>query len=141
MARRLTDGLRALAYLARARLLLARLSTADLLALFRTPPDPGAPPAPPERVVRVGRAVAAAARWVPWRSDCLVQALAAGLWLSRLGVASELRLGARAGPTIPGERFGAHAWLVAGGRTVVGGPEAAAFTPFAPPAGPAGRAD
>lgn len=55
---------------------------------------------------------------LPWRSDCLVQAIAAQNWLSSLGLASEIRIGVeRPG----GTGFGAHAWLVHGEEVVTGG--------------------
>ena len=68
------------------------------------------------RIERVGRAIARAERRVPWRSDCLVQALAARHWLSRHKVDSRLHIGVRRGPG-----FEAHAWLEAGGLAVTGG--------------------
>ena len=55
---------------------------------------------------------------VPWRSDCLVQALAAQRWLRNRGVATSLVIGVRK-PT-PAD-FEAHAWLMAGDRVVAGG--------------------
>ncbi len=75
---------------------------------------------------RVSIAVPRAARLVPWRSSCLVQAQAARSWLAREGVGSEIRFGldeARTGP------FEAHAWLVADGKVITGG-EISHFTPF-----------
>lgn len=54
---------------------------------------------------------------VPWRSDCLVQALAARRWLARGRVKSDLCIGVRKGD----EGFGAHAWLKVGERIVTGG--------------------
>lgn len=53
---------------------------------------------------------------VPWRSDCLVQAMAARRWLARGGVPSDLCLGVR-----QDEGFEAHAWLRVGERIVTGG--------------------
>ncbi len=55
---------------------------------------------------------------LPWRADCLVQALAARRWLGGQGVATKLTLG------VPREKptdFEAHAWLSAGTRIVTGG--------------------
>ena len=66
---------------------------------------------------------------VPWRSTCLVQALAARRWLARRGVASELVLGAR---KPGGAELDAHAWLKAGERIVVGG-DGQGYAPFTPP--------
>jgi hypothetical protein len=52
----------------------------------------------------------------PWRSDCLVQALAGRHWLARAGIAADIRLGVRTEAD-----FGAHAWLKVGERVVTGG--------------------
>lgn len=55
---------------------------------------------------------------LPWRSDCLVQAIAAQNWLSALGAASEIQIGVE-NPE-DGE-FGAHAWLIYDDYIVTGG--------------------
>jgi hypothetical protein len=65
---------------------------------------------------------------VPWKGTCLVQALAAQRWLARLGISSEIVLGAR---KTGGSGLDAHAWLVAGGRTIVGG-DVEGYEPFRP---------
>ena len=65
----------------------------------------------------VRRALGAASTRVPWRADCLVQALAAKLWLNAYGVSSQGRFGVR-------EQDGelrAHAWLTAADGVVVSG--------------------
>ena len=67
---------------------------------------------------RAAWAIAVAARYVPWRSDCLVQALAARAWLTRHGIESRLVLGV---PGQKGPRFEAHAWLLSHGIAVTGG--------------------
>ena len=54
---------------------------------------------------------------VPWRSDCVVQALAARRWLARGGVGSTVCVGVRKDE----QGFQAHAWLKAAGRVVTGG--------------------
>lgn len=69
-------------------------------------------------VERVAFAIPRVAARLPWRADCLVQALAAQRWLHHHGVASTLTLGVlRAKPA----DFEAHAWLAAGDRIVTGG--------------------
>lgn len=70
------------------------------------------------RVQRVAKAIALAARNVPWRSDCLVQALAARRRLHIAGLDSELRLGVC--KRVDGS-FVAHAWLLHGDTMVTGG--------------------
>jgi hypothetical protein len=64
----------------------------------------------------VRRAVRRASRRVPWRAECLVQALTARSMLERRGIASTLSLGVRK----TAGALEAHAWLEAGGRIVVG---------------------
>ena len=54
---------------------------------------------------------------VPWRSDCVVQALAARRWLARGGVDSDVCIGVRN----DAQGFQAHAWLKVGERIVTGG--------------------
>lgn len=57
------------------------------------------------------------ARRVPWRSDCLVQALAARRWLASVGIQGKIRLGARGGAQAG---FEAHAWFTVGDAVVTG---------------------
>ena len=67
---------------------------------------------------RVAFAIPRVAARLPWRSDCLVQALAARRWLTRGGIATSLVLGVEKGEPAS---FAAHAWLLAGDRIVTGG--------------------
>jgi len=67
---------------------------------------------------RASWAIAAAAAWVPWRSDCLLQAMAANRWLRRRGHHPEFFLGVSKDAM---GRFGAHAWLQCDGVPVTGG--------------------
>ena len=55
---------------------------------------------------------------LPWRSDCLIQAIAAQNWLSALGAASEIQIGVE---HPKGGNFGAHAWLLYKDAVVTGG--------------------
>lgn len=76
----------------------------------------------------VHKAVTTAARNVPWNAACLPQAIAAKTMLARRGCGSSFHLGAdfdARGKLI------AHAWLVAGGKVVVGAPGIASVTPLA----------
>ncbi|MFO1121744.1 MAG: lasso peptide biosynthesis B2 protein [Hyphomicrobiales bacterium] len=63
-------------------------------------------------------AIAAAAARVPWRSDCLIQSIAASRWLRRHGLDPDFRLG-----VLPGEAqgFTAHAWVELDGVVLTGG--------------------
>lgn len=78
-----------------------------------------------ELVKRVAIAIPRAASRVPWRSDCLVQALAAERWLAKKGVGTVLCIGARKDEQA---QFHAHAWLKAGETIVTGGD----IEPYAP---------
>lgn len=69
------------------------------------------------------------ARRVPWRADCLVQALAGQHWLRSHGIASEIVVGT-ARHTDGG--FEAHAWLRIGERIILGG-DIARFQPLLEP--------
>lgn len=66
----------------------------------------------------IGWAIASAAARVPWRSDCLLQAMAASMWLDRVGRSYKLNIGVRKNDA--GE-LEAHAWLTSGNLTVTGG--------------------
>ena len=55
---------------------------------------------------------------LPWRSDCLIQAIAAQNWLSSMGAASEIQIGVE---NPKDGKFGAHAWLMHGEAVVTGG--------------------
>lgn len=69
-------------------------------------------------VERVAFAIPRVAARLPWRADCLVQALAASRWLDRLGIPTTLTLGVR--KDMPTD-FEAHAWLTANNHIVTGG--------------------
>jgi len=75
-------------------------------------------------IARIGWIVPRVSARVPWRSDCLVQAIAAQRLLSRRNLAGRIVLGieneAESG-------FGAHAWLAFGDSIVTGG-EVARYT-------------
>ena len=66
---------------------------------------------------RVAFAVPCAGARVPWRADCLVQALAAQRWLRREGIPTTLHIGARKETAA---EFEAHAWLMQGDTMVTG---------------------
>lgn len=66
---------------------------------------------------RVTYVVPRIGRRLPWRSDCLVQALAARRWLASKGIAGVIRLGSRIGAD---GKFEAHAWFTVGEAVVTG---------------------
>lgn len=55
---------------------------------------------------------------VPWRADCLVQAMACQNWLMARGIPSEIAVGTAKSAE---GNFESHAWLVCDGRTILGG--------------------
>jgi hypothetical protein len=66
----------------------------------------------------VSWAITVGGQHVPWRSDCLIQAMAAHRWLRRNGVTGEFYLGVAKQDDAS---MIAHAWLKAGDLTVTGG--------------------
>ncbi len=78
-------------------------------------------------VEQVAFAIPRVAHRVPWRADCLVQALAGERWLRRRGVAAQIVIGVRKDDL---GALDAHAWLEAGGHVVTGG-DIAPFVPLA----------
>lgn len=75
------------------------------------------PQSRPPDLARLSWAVAAAAYRVPWRADCLLQAMAANRWLSRHGIKSEFFVG------VDKDAKGAlrsHAWLMCRDRLITG---------------------
>ena len=66
---------------------------------------------------RLSWAIGAAAAWIPWRSDCLLQAMAADRWLRRCGMQPEFFLGVAKDA---GGQLKAHAWLRRGDAMVTG---------------------
>lgn len=77
------------------------------------------------RALHVGRAVRTAARYTPWESKCLAQAMAARVLLGVSGLPYALFLGASKG----GESgMAAHAWICTGPAAVTGGHSFGQFT-------------
>lgn len=79
-------------------------------------------------LVRVRRAVTMAAANVPWTAVCLPQAMAAKALLARRGHGSACVFGAG---TDANGTLVSHAWLVSGGRIVVGAAGVRGVTPLA----------
>lgn len=81
-----------------------------------------------ERARRIARMVNAAARYSPYKANCLKRSLALWWLLRRRGIDSDVRIGVR---KIEGS-FQAHAWVEMGGVVVNDTPRfVQAFTPFA----------
>ncbi len=114
--------------LAWARLRLAFLRSSDLGAQvdLGTSPRHASAERLPAEVARVAFLIPRVAARLPWRADCLVQALAARRWLARLGHQTTLSLGSRRGAE---GQFLAHAWLEWEGLVVTGG-DVSDYEPF-----------
>lgn len=115
-------GLRKLIWATTATLTLAivrvGLTFFSYASLKRILPGPGHGREPSKEVTdRCAWALTRGSRVVPGAS-CLTQALAGQWMLHRLGFTSQVLIGVR---PEGGGSLAAHAWLVAGGRTVVGG--------------------
>ena len=65
-------------------------------------------------------AIAAASSHAPWRSDCLIQAMAVTRWLRRRGVSTNFYLGVKKDDA---SQLTAHAWVTSGEKLVSGGSE------------------
>jgi hypothetical protein len=81
---------------------------------------------------RVRDVIPRVARRVPWRADCLVQALAGQHWLRSEGIASEIVVGTARNSA---GSFEAHAWLCRGEQVILGG-DISRFTPLLTPGRP-----
>lgn len=76
----------------------------------------------------IGIRVERVADRLPWKSTCLVRALAGSMLLWRRGIASSIRLGVRK----EDDALAAHAWLMVGEAIVLGGgSETASFVSLA----------
>jgi hypothetical protein len=119
-------ALQALALLAGARLALVMLPLPAVLRSQRRLRGAEAPADDPaSELRRVRRGLGRASRFVPG-ARCLAQALAGQVLLSRRGVASELRLGARR----EGGKVEAHAWLEGADGVLLGDLPEAGYVPF-----------
>ncbi len=122
----------ALFWMRRAQRLHRSLSAPELLRRLRAPGPEAAAGTDFDREdgERMRVALARIGRRLPGRSDCLVQSLAARMWLERRGVPFVFRLGMRRGPA----GLGAHAWIEVNGQVVTGGLSVGDFADFAPAA-------
>lgn len=125
--------------LALARFRLGNWAIADVLErapdIFQAVDTPEPDDDDRDLIRRIQFALPRAAARVPWRSDCLVQALAARRWLERHAIASSLSIGVA---NEPGIGFEAHAWTCAG-ETVVAGGDVSRYQVLRVPIAPSGR--
>jgi hypothetical protein len=109
----------ALAAMFQARLAFGRLETIEIPKRNAAAAEAEVADAADEQLAdRIGFIIVRLAKRLPWRSDCVVQAIAAQEWLARLGMASEIRIGVERPEDGP---FAAHAWLVRKERIITGG--------------------
>lgn len=113
-------ALEAFVRLVRARMAFSRLEARELPQRNAAAARAEAEPTCEDEILadRIGFIMPRVAKRLPWRSDCLIQAIAAQEWLAEHGMGSELRIGVER-PS--GGPFGAHAWLVRGERIITGG--------------------
>ncbi|MBI1402423.1 MAG: lasso peptide biosynthesis B2 protein [Porphyrobacter sp.] len=113
-------ALRGLSELVRARIAFATLEARDVVERNRRVRERAADGAmaSPAHVARIAYVLPRLSARLPWRSDCLVQAIAGQNWLAAQGIASEIRIGVQRSAE---SGFGAHAWLIHGSAIVSGG--------------------
>jgi Transglutaminase-like superfamily len=111
-------AVRALAELVRARIVFARITVPAIMARNAAVASLPHPPADAALPAWVAYTIPRVARRVPFRSDCLVQALAAQSWLRQAGYEGTIVIGAE---RPEGGQFAAHAWLTCGKVDLIGG--------------------
>lgn len=125
-------SIRALFELARARLTLARLTPKTIAA--RNAQYANLTGENRIKQQRIAYIIPRLSKRLPWRADCLVQAIAAQNWLSSLGISSAVEVGVQ-NSTETG--FGSHAWLTCkdcGADRVILGDNGQAYTAIIPAA-------
>lgn len=116
----LVYALRGFWELVRARLIFERLEAKAIPARNKAAKVAAAieQPVPPATLARISYVIPRLSDRLPWRSDCVIQAIAAQNWLLSMGAASEIQIGVE-NPK-DGE-FAAHAWLLHRESVVTGG--------------------
>lgn len=113
-------SVRGLLELIAARIAFARLDARDIPKLNRIAAEAAREggTCQPAHIARIAYVLPRISKRLPWRSDCLVQALAARRWLLSAGQASTIVIGVQSPADVD---FGAHAWLEHQGEVVTGG--------------------
>jgi len=120
--------LRAVGWLAVARVMMLVMSFQRLAARLSVSEDWAGQEADPEVLSKVSWAVAAAANNVPWRSDCFPQTIAASKLLQKYGYESTIHLGVE---RVDDDALAGHAWLTSGEVVVTGrGVDLTRYTEF-----------
>lgn len=91
-------------------------------------PAPVPDPAQMARAQVVTRRLRRIAHRLPWHSTCLVLALSGRMLLARRGIGGGV---VRIGVRMENGRIAAHAWLMLGTATLLGGDEAPDYRPLA----------
>lgn len=109
---------RAVVELVRARIVFSGISLPEIQARNAANQDSAIPQSAAPLLGWIAYVIPRVAYRMPFRADCLVQALAAQRWLASRGIGSAIVIGAER----PADRpFGAHAWLACGSRIITGG--------------------
>lgn len=87
--------------------------------LSEVPPPAGISESQKNYAAMVCGVIEGLSRRLPWRSTCLVQALAGNRMLTRRGIPAVIHLGISKHPE--NGKLGAHAWLSAGETVLLGG--------------------
>lgn len=85
-------------------------------------------PAQMKKARDTGRIIRRVAWHMPFRADCVPQAMTGRWMLARRGIPSRIMIGTRKQPEASELQF--HAWLIVGDVEVTGGGENATFQPF-----------
>jgi hypothetical protein len=117
--------LRATMWLAIARVMLVAMPFNRLSARLSAENDCTGTKADPALLIRIGSAVRVAANYVPWRSDCFPQTIAARMLLRRHDFASTIHIGVE---RVGDDELAGHAWLTCGETVVIGGGELDPYT-------------
>ncbi|MDF1678443.1 MAG: lasso peptide biosynthesis B2 protein [Legionellaceae bacterium] len=76
--------------------------------------------------IQLQRSIRLAARYTPWNSNCLTQAMVAKFWCNRLHISYILYIGFAKDAEKP-SGYAAHAWLTAGPIAITGGNSFSSF--------------
>jgi hypothetical protein len=123
--RRRTDWLlliEAAVWLGLARVAIISLSFRRITRLFGLSPGGSLEQSVPQPGDRIAWALGAVAPRTPWKSTCLVKALAGSCMLRLRGIPASIALGVAKSESTP-DGIAAHAWLSSGGVCITGGAE------------------
>lgn len=112
--------MRAFVELVRARLIFARLKAKAIpMRNQNAKANSSRDSALPEALLaRIAYVIPRLSDRLPWRSDCVIQSVAAQNWLASFGAASEIQIGVE---NPKDGQFGAHAWLMYRESIITGG--------------------